>query len=287
MANTKISELPLFTGNTAGVYLVMDSADLSTTYRVHKENITGISGEQNKFAFFDATNSITSSQYLYSVNAGNTIGIGTDGYNQVEPERLIVDSGGSYNIATFQTSQANSYGEVNIKNFGGGALSSTDLVLWNDGTTEESGYFNIGINSSNYAAADGTLAGDAYIFTMVSDLYIAANAADSHGHVHIIGGGKWDKPQISVFNDGTIGFNTRANPTDATIPTSGFTYEFSGSVKMADDLKVDGMVTSSVVEANKLRLYPNDPLPSATLGTLAVSGSHLYFHNGSGWNQIG
>ena len=289
MANTKISELPVYTGDTSGVYIVMDSADLSTTYRATKETLSSADGLVNKFAFFNSQHTVTSAEYLYSTNGGNTIGIGTDAFNQAQPERLMVDGGGSWNIATFQTSAENSYAEVNIINFGGGISSSTDLVLWNDATTEESGFFDIGINSSNFAQSDGTLAGDAYIVTTVSDLYIAANSTGPHGHVHILGGGSWAKPQISIFSDGTIGFNTRATPTDSSIPSSnyGYVYEFSGSVKMTDDLSVNGMVTASVVEANNLRLYPQDPLPSAVLGSLAVSGSHLYFHNGSGWNQIG
>lgn len=287
MANTKISELPVYSGDTTGVFLVMDSADLSSTYKITKENL--ITGEQHKFAFFDENGVLSSAQYLHSTNFGNTIGIGTDVFNPTEPERLIVDGGGSYNIATFQTSAENSYAEVNIRNYAGGANSSTDIVLWNDATTENTGYFDIGLNSSDFAQSDGTLAGDAYIVTTVSDLYIAASSTGDHGHVHILGGGSWVKPQVSIFSDGTIGFNTRATPTDSSIPSSnyGYIYEFSGSVKMTDDLSVNGMVTASVVEANNLRLYPQDPLPSAVLGSLAVSGSHLYFHNGSGWNQIG
>ena len=31
MGKTKISELPVYTGSTTGVYVVMDSADLTTT----------------------------------------------------------------------------------------------------------------------------------------------------------------------------------------------------------------------------------------------------------------
>ena len=37
MANTKISALPLYTGNTNGTYLVMDSSGLTETYKVTKE----------------------------------------------------------------------------------------------------------------------------------------------------------------------------------------------------------------------------------------------------------
>jgi len=37
MANTKISALPTFTGNSTGVYLVMDSSGLTETFKVTKE----------------------------------------------------------------------------------------------------------------------------------------------------------------------------------------------------------------------------------------------------------
>jgi len=39
MANTKISALPTYTGNTTGAYLVMDDSGLSQTYKVTKENL--------------------------------------------------------------------------------------------------------------------------------------------------------------------------------------------------------------------------------------------------------
>lgn len=43
MANTKISALPTYTGDTAGVYLVMDDSDLTQSYKVTKENLLGSS----------------------------------------------------------------------------------------------------------------------------------------------------------------------------------------------------------------------------------------------------
>jgi len=43
MANTKISALPLYTGNTTGAYLVMDNSGLTETYKVTKENLLGAS----------------------------------------------------------------------------------------------------------------------------------------------------------------------------------------------------------------------------------------------------
>jgi hypothetical protein len=39
MANTKISQLPTFTGDTTGVYLVMDNSGLTETFKVPKETL--------------------------------------------------------------------------------------------------------------------------------------------------------------------------------------------------------------------------------------------------------
>jgi hypothetical protein len=44
MSNIKISELPLFTGNTAGAYLVMNNSGQTTTFKVTKETLIGASG---------------------------------------------------------------------------------------------------------------------------------------------------------------------------------------------------------------------------------------------------
>jgi hypothetical protein len=41
MANTKISALPLYTGDTTGAYLVMDNSGLTQTYKVTKETLLG------------------------------------------------------------------------------------------------------------------------------------------------------------------------------------------------------------------------------------------------------
>ena len=39
MANTKISSLPTFTGDTTGVYLVMDNSGLTESFKVSKETL--------------------------------------------------------------------------------------------------------------------------------------------------------------------------------------------------------------------------------------------------------
>lgn len=56
---------------------------------------------------------------------------------------------------------------------------------------------------------------------------------------------------------------------------------------------VTAKITADVVDINgpvtldqTLKLEPQDPLPAGELGQLAVSGSALYFNDGSTWNQI-
>ena len=44
MSQIKISALPLYTGNTTGVYLVMNNSGETTTYKVTKETLIGSSG---------------------------------------------------------------------------------------------------------------------------------------------------------------------------------------------------------------------------------------------------
>lgn len=45
-------------------------------------------------------------------------------------------------------------------------------------------------------------------------------------------------------------------------------------------------VSSSVNIGEKLNLTPNDPLPAGVVGDLAVSGSELYFNDGTNWRTV-
>lgn len=57
MANTKISSLPTFTGDTTGVYLVMDNSGLTQTYKVSYETLFAkVSGLVNAGTFVTLDN---------------------------------------------------------------------------------------------------------------------------------------------------------------------------------------------------------------------------------------
>jgi hypothetical protein len=82
MAKTKISELPVYTGDTTGVFVVMNSADLSTTYRVAKENLTGVSGTNGSSGTSGSSGGTGTSGSSGSNGSSGTSGInGTSGSN--------------------------------------------------------------------------------------------------------------------------------------------------------------------------------------------------------------
>lgn len=59
----------------------------------------------------------------------------------------------------------------------------------------------------------------------------------------------------------------------------------SGYYRTTTNLSGSYGVTGSVSITETLSLSPSDPLPTGQLGMLAVSGSDLYFHNGTSWVQ--
>jgi hypothetical protein len=246
--NKRISELPLYSGDPSGSFIVMDNPSQTTTYKIRRENFLNpiqISGHDTQIAYFSGSNYVTSSNSFHVTNSGYTLSVGTSNVFSYFPERLIVDSADSYNIATFQTTKHDSYGEVNIKNYGSGLNASADLVLWNDVATESSSYVDLGINSSNYNGGQVGYGGDGYLFNQSNDMYIGSTGTGNHGHTHLFGGNLWQSASISIYQDGTIGFNTdKLNNNSTTIPTSGFTYEFSGSVKLGNNLLVDGTIST-------------------------------------------
>ncbi len=70
--------------------------------------------------------------------------------------------------------------------------------------------------------------------------------------------------------------------------------EISASVISSSNFYIDQntlitgeLIQTDAIEVNTyLQLNPSDPLPSGSLGRLAVSGTVLYFHNGTSWSAI-
>jgi hypothetical protein len=236
-----------------------DSADDTHTfngsvYMSHSLNTgyfraSNITGSENHLAYFEDGHSIAGASTIQITNSGSTIGVGTNVFNTLEPERLIVDNGDSFNIATFQSSQNDTYTQVNIRNFGSGSNSSTDLVLWNDATTEETNFLDLGINSSNYTAGVLGYENDAYLTTTAADIYIGPYRTGSHAHTHIFGGGQWDTPAITIDNNNEIHISSSILPDSTNTFDLGSTtnyfkeiYVSTGSINFVDNTGVVGVL---------------------------------------------
>ena len=67
MANTQIANLPLYTGDTTGAYLVMNNSGQTTTYKVIKETLIGVSGTSGTSGSSGSNGSSGTSGTTYSV----------------------------------------------------------------------------------------------------------------------------------------------------------------------------------------------------------------------------
>jgi len=196
----------------------------------------------------------------------NAIIVGSGSLVSGNPEMIHVYSSGSYNIV-YLKGDSEIYSQINVQNIASGATSSTDLVLTANNGNENELYINLGINSSNYSEAYNVGSqNDGYLIMNGQDLFIGSvNGGPTHGHVHIFASSSFQDPQINVLTDKTVGFNTSG-------VTSGFTYEFSGSVKLNNDLQVDGGMTGSLDWTNLINV------PSFVTGATyeEVTYSELY-----------
>lgn len=284
MADQKISQLTeVTTPSNSDVLPIVNSGE---TKKVTLQNLLATN---QLFAetgsYFSTTNDIQISGSL-KVTQGQIIAPeGTGSFDSQNPEQLIVANSDSHNVAFFNGDNL-TYAQINVKNNSNNSDASSDIVCTADNGNETTHYVNLGINSSGYEFRTESIGfqNDAYLFNVGQDMYVGCMEPSSpdHGHLHLFGEGNWSEPEINIMSGKTIGFNTLE-------VSNGYMYEFaSGSVKMDYGLDVAGTVSSYNSHITSiLHLSAVDPLPlSSVLGDIAVSGSNVYFHNGTTWNQL-
>lgn len=150
-----------------------------------------------------------------------------------EFEAAHISTTSSINIAHFEGNNEY-YSQVNITNVNSGSLASSDLVLTADNGNETVHFIDLGINSSTYNGGYVGYENDAYLLNVGKDLYVGTVGGTNHpAKLHLFANNSWENPQITVHTGSQITFNTSSF-------TSGYTYEFSGSVKLQNDILVDG-----------------------------------------------
>jgi|688.fasta_scaffold261528_2 hypothetical protein len=263
---TTTSSFNTFTGNTMSMFSSLTPVlnDIQTSTSSLNSFTSSINTKTGSFA------TTGSNTFLGSQTIKDAVIIGPSGSRHTNnPEMLHVQNSGSFNIAHLQGNVDN-YFQLNIKNESSAAGASTDFVATADNGTENLHYVNMGINSSGFLTPFSVgYQNDAYLINRGRDLYIGSlDGPDyDHTHVHLFSSNSWQNPQISIISEGKIGFNTGS-------VTTGYTYEFSGSVKLNNNLKTDGFTILTNVTSS----FTNDAAAAAggvPLQGLYRSGSYV------------
>jgi hypothetical protein len=240
MAGKKITELsssiaPSLTGVTA---VAFGGTTYKSTLSTLRQTLVD-SGSHR----FTGSQFISGSLSLTGSMPNLTVGSGT--YHVDNPEILHVQNSGSYNIAHFEGNHV-AYTQINLKNTNSGSNASTDLVITADNGTEGVHYIDLGINSSTYTGGLVGYENDAYLLNVGKDLYVGTVGGINHpASLKLFAQDSWTTPQMTISGSRQISFNTGS-------VSSGYTYEFSGSLKLNNNLKTEGFtilsnVTSSFV----------------------------------------
>jgi len=226
---------------TASIFTGSFVGDGSNLYNVPASGVTGLNLSQ--IAEGSATASISQTDG-FRVNTKSEISgsliIGSGVLDSIAPEILHVQNSGSYNIAHFDANNDN-YAQINIQNHSSSSAASTDIVLTADNGNENVHYVDMGINSSTYDNGYVGYENDAYLINAGRDLFVGTIGGPLHPNakLKLFAQNLWEEPQIVISGSKQIGFNTE-------IITSGYVYEFSGSIKANHNLKVDGSVSASI-----------------------------------------
>ena len=280
MANLKISELPLYTGNTTGAYLVMNNSGETTTYKVTRENIIGASGTSGTSGTSGSSGGTGASGSSGSSGTSGSSGAsGSSGTSGTSGDSIFAQTGSFWNT----TRNVGITGSILIYNTGSISADIPTLVIKNT-----SSLFYIENNDTNTSFGFGGLYQQATTSavkflrnTEITGSLGVSSTALFRGTTYVTSSaGRTTLNPTSTIQESANGLTGSVltltqfyfgDPTG----NAGFRKK-SGSILSTDELSITGSIT----------LSQKSTLPTGTVGTLAVSGSNLFYHNGSGWTQI-
>lgn len=289
MANVKISQLPAVTQSKASDLLAIVSSGV--------------------------TSQITQTNFAASLTAATA--------SYVNPLTQSLTINGAVNVYSYAnspfavTGSQNGFVQLSMQNAFPGVSSSTDIVAYADNGTYVANFIDMGINSSGIAPGYSFgNANDSYVFNtggnlwisnastyyqpgVSSSIYLTANY-NSLPDVTVSGskvaiGYNFVNPQYTLDVSGSSNINNGLTLTGSFYHSGSNT--FTGSLFVTGAVLINGFVginqpnpqysldvSGSIRLSQALLLPTQNPLPVAATGSLATSGSNLYFYNGTGSN---
>jgi hypothetical protein len=170
-------------------------------------------------------------------------------------------------VAVFQIA-ADDFAQIAFKNTSSNADASTDFIAYTNNGTDEAGYIDMGITSSNFADPDFTITGkgDGYIFMTGATggvdqgnlIFATGDTGTQNKIIFAAGGLASDNEQMSITPDVNVHIEI---DTPSTSPTTG-ALTVVGGVGISGDVNINGSITfggeSSSLETTTLAVA--DPL---------------------------
>jgi hypothetical protein len=154
---------------------------------------------------------ITAGSDIY-YNGGN-VGIGTSTFDEINPEKLVVDAGVTESVnAIYAKGTIDSYLQMNIQNLSDGEVASTDICATADNGSETTNYIDLGINGSGYVTDPANpleigAANDCYLLSTGND-FILSNNNVNKSMIFLTGGTKTTNERMRISPSGKIGIGT-------------------------------------------------------------------------------
>ena len=190
---------------------------------------------------------------------------------------------GSYNFAATTTGKQNTA-------IGNQSLSNLTIGDSNVALGDRSGY-NLFEGSTNtfIGAESGRTLYNGSLNIGVGPYSLLGQAATSTNFMRNIAIGVYAGRYLSGSSSSNIMIGTEAGPQSDTNESNKLYIGHLGYPLLTGSLASGNLslgINGATTIESTLKLKPQNPLPTGTLGTMAVSGSNLYFHNGSDWKEV-
>jgi hypothetical protein len=279
MSNKKISQLPLYTGDTTGVYLVINNPSETITSKVTKETLIGPSGSSGSSGTSGSSGSNGSS------GTSGTSGVGSSGSSGTSGTSGVGSSGSSGTSGSSGLNGTSGTSGINGTNGSSGTSGSSGLN-GTSGTSGSSGLrgglqyeFNTSTTDAN--PGNGKVSFNSASSGSITLVFI--NEEDDNGL-------NWNQ-YIESWDDSTTTSNRGQLLIQAQSPTAedfaifnitGDTTSVSGYYKIAVDF-VDGDI--SFINNQPVSINFSRTGNAGTSGSSGTSGDSM-FQDGTGFNSV-